>query len=59
MTGEFSLSNLIGLGSFGSVYKEIRDLEKMTIAVKVLNFQQKEDSKSFMIECNALRNIRH
>jgi len=31
----------------------------MIVAVKVLNLQQKGASKSFMAECNALRNIRH
>jgi len=29
------------------------------IAVKVLNLQQKGASKSFVAECNALRNVRH
>ncbi|KAL4621035.1 hypothetical protein ACB092_06G199000 [Castanea dentata] len=30
-----------------------------TVALKVLNLQQKGASKSFMAECNVLRNIRH
>jgi hypothetical protein len=58
-TNGFSPSNLVGSGSFGSVYKGILDQEKMIVAVKVLNLQQKGASKSFMAECNALRNIRH
>jgi hypothetical protein len=58
-TDGFSPSNLIGSGSFGSVYKGILDQEKRMVAVKVLNLQQKGASKSFMAECNALRNIRH
>ncbi|XP_059462701.1 probable LRR receptor-like serine/threonine-protein kinase At3g47570 [Corylus avellana] len=58
-TDGFSPSNLIGSGSFGSVYKGILAQEKMMVAVKVLNLQQKGASKSFMTECNALRNIRH
>ncbi|XP_059436724.1 probable LRR receptor-like serine/threonine-protein kinase At3g47570 [Corylus avellana] len=58
-TDGFSSNNLIGSGSFGSVYKGILDHEKRMVAVKVLNLQQKEASKSFMAECNALRNIRH
>lgn len=33
--------------------------KKRLVAIKVLNLQQKEASKSFMAECNALRNIRH
>ncbi|XP_059457763.1 probable LRR receptor-like serine/threonine-protein kinase At3g47570 [Corylus avellana] len=58
-TDRFSPNNLIGYGSFGFVYKGILHQEKMIVAVKVLNLQQKGASKSFMAECNALRNIRH
>jgi Leucine-rich repeat (LRR) protein len=58
-TDGFSPSNLIGFGSFGSVYKRILAQEKRMVAVKVLNLQQKGASKSFIAECNALRNIRH
>ena len=59
MTSGFSPRNLIGYGSFGSVYKGIVDQDGRMIAVKVLNLQQKGASKSFMAECNALRNVRH
>ncbi|XP_059457764.1 probable LRR receptor-like serine/threonine-protein kinase At3g47570 [Corylus avellana] len=58
-TDGFSPTNLIGSGSFGSVYKGILAQEKRMVAVKVLNLQQKGAFKSFMAECNALRNIRH
>ncbi|KAI4306812.1 hypothetical protein L6164_030057 [Bauhinia variegata] len=58
-TGGFSSSNLIGSGSFGSVYKGIMDSEQRPVAAKVLNLQKKGASKSFMAECNALRSIRH
>ncbi|KAM7462654.1 hypothetical protein LguiA_030775 [Lonicera macranthoides] len=58
-TSGFSLTNLIGVGSFGSVYKGILDREEKTVAVKVLNLQRQGASKSFMVECKALRNIRH
>ncbi|KAM3697870.1 hypothetical protein ACB098_06G145900 [Castanea mollissima] len=58
-TSGFSPSNLIGSGSFGSVYKGLIHSEERSIAVKVLNLQQKGASKSFMVECNVLRNIRH
>ncbi|KAM7462659.1 hypothetical protein LguiA_030780 [Lonicera macranthoides] len=58
-TDGFSLTNLIGVGSFGSVYKGILDQEKKMVAVKVLNLQQQGASKSFMAECEVLRNIRH
>ncbi|KAL6131644.1 hypothetical protein ACLB2K_070018 [Fragaria x ananassa] len=59
-TGGFSPSNQIGSGGFGSVYKGILDQqENCVVAIKVLNLQQKGASKSFVAECNALRNIRH
>ncbi|KAL5569399.1 hypothetical protein UlMin_025974 [Ulmus minor] len=58
-TNKFSPENLIGSGSFGSVYKGILDGEEKIVAVKVLNLQNKGATKSFMAECKALRNIRH
>ena len=58
-TNGFSPSNLVGIGSFGSVYKGVLQPEERLVAVKVLNLQRKGASKSFMAECNALRNIRH
>ncbi|GLT50481.1 hypothetical protein SLA2020_239640 [Shorea laevis] len=58
-TNEFSSSNLIGEGSFGSVYKGILSQDAMLVAVKVLNLMRKGAFKSFMTECEALRNIRH
>ncbi|CAL9091834.1 unnamed protein product [Musa textilis] len=59
-TNEFSPANLIGMGSFGSVYKGIVDWEDhMIVAVKVLNLQRRGASRSFLAECEALRNIRH
>jgi len=58
-TDGFSYANLLGVGSFGSVYKGIIDEGKTTIAVKVLNLWHHGASKSFFAECEALRNIRH
>ncbi|XP_057508214.1 putative receptor-like protein kinase At3g47110 isoform X2 [Actinidia eriantha] len=56
-TNGFSSSNLIGAGSFGSVYKGV--LDGRIVAVKVLNLLRQGASKSFISECEALRNIRH
>ena len=58
-TNEFSSTNLIGLGSFGSVYKGILRQGKHIVAIKVLNLLRHGASKSFVAECKALRNIRH
>ncbi|KAL9225480.1 hypothetical protein vseg_001397 [Gypsophila vaccaria] len=56
-TNGFSSKNLVGVGSFGSVFKGT--LNGNTVAVKVLNLQTRGASKSFMAECKALRNVRH
>ncbi|XP_048446341.1 putative receptor-like protein kinase At3g47110 [Pyrus x bretschneideri] len=59
-TDGFSSANLIGAGSFRSVYKGILDQhEGRVVAVKVLNLQTSRASKSFIAECEALRTVRH
>ncbi|CAI0416290.1 unnamed protein product [Linum tenue] len=61
-TDEFSSANLLGAGSYGSVYKgliAIDDNTKMFVAVKVLNLQHARAFKSFVAECEVLKNIRH
>ncbi|XP_020096986.1 receptor kinase-like protein Xa21 [Ananas comosus] len=58
-TDGFSQENLIGVGSFGSVYKGMVREERKVVAIKVLNLQQHGASRSFIAECEALRNIRH
>ncbi|PRQ36779.1 putative protein kinase RLK-Pelle-LRR-XII-1 family [Rosa chinensis] len=59
-TDGFSSTNLIGTGGFGSVYRGTLDnIDGVIVAVKVFNMLQKGASKSFIAECEALRNIRH
>ncbi|KAL0388070.1 UNVERIFIED_CONTAM: putative LRR receptor-like serine/threonine-protein kinase [Sesamum radiatum] len=58
-TNGLSEANLIGSGRFGSVYKGILEDGQTMIAVKVLNLLVKGAVKSFIAECNALRDIRH
>ncbi|XP_065014318.1 receptor kinase-like protein Xa21 isoform X2 [Musa acuminata AAA Group] len=59
-TDGFSSANLVGVGSFGSVYKGLLNYEEyQLVAVKVLNLQQRGASRSFVAECEALRNVRH
>ncbi|CAA3018860.1 Serine threonine kinase [Olea europaea subsp. europaea] len=54
----YSESHLLGTLSLGSVYKGTlnngRDVE-----VKVFNLQQQNAFKSFDVECEVLRNLRH
>ncbi|KAK9187165.1 hypothetical protein WN944_018556 [Citrus x changshan-huyou] len=57
-TDGFSSANLIGTGSFGSVYKGVLDEGRTTVAVKVFNLHHRA-SRSFIAECRALRSIRH
>ncbi|XP_068644314.1 probable LRR receptor-like serine/threonine-protein kinase At3g47570 [Aristolochia californica] len=58
-TEGFSTANLIGVGSYGSVYKGTLEHYQTAFAIKVLNLQQRGALRSFLTECEALRNIRH
>ncbi|PUZ76559.1 hypothetical protein GQ55_1G300500 [Panicum hallii var. hallii] len=58
-TENFSESNLIGRGSCGSVYRGNLTKNKLEVAVKVLDLDLRGAEKSFLSECQALRNIRH
>jgi Leucine-rich repeat (LRR) protein len=57
-TGNFNQENFIGKGSFGSVYKGYLG-QGIVAAVKVLDTERTSCWKSFMAECEALRNVRH
>jgi serine/threonine protein kinase len=60
-TNGLASENLIGAGSFGSVYKGKMTVngQDAVVAVKVLNLMQHGASQSFVAECNALRCARH
>ncbi|KAF2616008.1 hypothetical protein F2Q70_00007810 [Brassica cretica] len=58
-TDGFSSSNLIGSGSFGTVFKAFLPAENKVVAVKVLNMQRRGAMRSFMAECESLKDIRH
>jgi LRR receptor-like serine/threonine-protein kinase FLS2 len=57
-TDGFSDSNLLGVGSFGKVYKGIMK-NGTYIAVKLLNLENEGANKSFERECNVLSKVRH
>ncbi|XP_059658952.1 putative receptor-like protein kinase At3g47110 [Cornus florida] len=58
-TNGFSSANLIGEGRYGSVYKGILNFGEQVVAVKVLNLQQHGANKSFLAECETMKNIQH
>ena len=58
-TGNFSEINLIGGGSYSSVYKAKLSQVKTEVAVKILDLEIPGAEGSFALECKALRGIRH
>eukprot|EP00253_Pinus_taeda_P001201 PITA_01201 len=57
-TNGFSEANLLGSGSYGSVYKGVLS-DGTLLAVKVFNLQTDHVEKSFEVECNVLQKVRH
>ncbi|KAL5770707.1 hypothetical protein ACOSP7_014861 [Xanthoceras sorbifolium] len=57
-TNGFDESNLLGIGGFGSVYKE-KLLDMKDIAIKVFNLQLEKALKSFDGECEVMSKICH
>ncbi|GAY67783.1 hypothetical protein CUMW_259220, partial [Citrus unshiu] len=57
-TDGFSENNLIDRGGFGSIYKA-RLGDGMEVAVKVFNLQCRRAFKSFDVECEMMKSIRH
>ncbi|WZZ54617.1 LOW QUALITY PROTEIN: hypothetical protein YC2023_054724 [Brassica napus] len=58
-TDGFSSGNMIGSGSFGTVFKASFPAENKVVAVKVLNMQRRGAMRSFIAECESLKSIRH
>ncbi|VAI52345.1 unnamed protein product [Triticum turgidum subsp. durum] len=58
-TQGFSTCNLIGGGRYSSVYRGKLVEDEIEVAVKVFNLETRGAHKSFIAECNVLRNVRH
>lgn len=58
-TNNFSPSNLIGKGAHGSVYRGFISHLKTDVAVKVFNLEMQGAERSFLVECQTLRSIKH
>ena len=58
-TDGFSEANVLGNGRYGTVYKGTLENQAIVVAVKVFNVQQSGSYKSFQVECEALRRVRH
>ncbi|KAL7182352.1 hypothetical protein ACSBR1_041121 [Camellia fascicularis] len=56
-TNGFSAPHLIGKGGYGSVYKGFLNSSEQIVSVKVLNLHEHGANKSFVAECEALKNI--
>ncbi|XP_065866573.1 putative receptor-like protein kinase At3g47110 [Euphorbia lathyris] len=57
-TGNFDEKNLIGKGSFGSVYKGLLG-DGSAVAIKVFDVNRTGSLRSFAAECEALKSVRH
>ncbi|KAL2501374.1 putative LRR receptor-like serine/threonine-protein kinase [Forsythia ovata] len=57
-TQGYSENHLLGSGSFGSVYRGTLN-DGRHVAVKVFDLQNQNAFKSFDVECEVLRNLRH
>ncbi|KAF3645403.1 putative LRR receptor-like serine/threonine-protein kinase FLS2-like [Capsicum annuum] len=57
-TNYFDESNLIGVGSSGTVYKGTLS-SGIVVAIKILDLEYDEVCKRFDTECEVMRNVRH
>jgi hypothetical protein len=58
-TQGFSMSSLVGSGRYSHVYQGKLFEDENEVAIKVFKLETRGAQKSFIAECNALRNMRH
>jgi Leucine-rich repeat (LRR) protein len=58
-TDGFAASNLVGRGRYGSAYQGKLFQDGSVVAIKVFCLDTRGAQKSFIAECNALRNVQH
>ncbi|XBH66228.1 hypothetical protein VPH35_119672 [Triticum aestivum] len=58
-TQGFATSSIIGRGRYGSVYQGKLFQDGSDVAIKVFSLETRGSQKSFIAECNALRNVCH
>ncbi|OEL13247.1 putative LRR receptor-like serine/threonine-protein kinase [Dichanthelium oligosanthes] len=58
-TDGFSASKLVGKGRYSSVYQGELFQDRKAVAIKVFSLGTRGAHKTFIAECNALRNVRH
>ncbi|WVZ62425.1 hypothetical protein U9M48_012181 [Paspalum notatum var. saurae] len=58
-TDGFSETNVLGKGRYGTVFKGTLENQATDVAIKVFNLQISGSYKSFQVECEAIRRVKH
>ncbi|KAJ1288602.1 hypothetical protein BS78_02G100300 [Paspalum vaginatum] len=58
-TDGFPETNVLGKGRYGTVFKGTLENQDTDVAIKVFNLQISGSYKSFQVECEAIRRVKH